>query len=178
MLTRFFAGLLHPLIHTGLGIEFGLPGTLAEGTDIPSRYCHLFIVKIPLGLAQTAVHSALSQSTGIIPSSWFLQDENELASRFAQGVHVENVKTGTHAFTILGRILADPRLEVEIPKDELMTYIYTLAKTGDVVRDYVDQWNLTGDLLKNLEELLWTNVLIYGVGGSEKSGDFNADFFQ
>jgi hypothetical protein len=34
MLTRFFAGLVHPLIHTGLGVEFGLPGTFAEGTDI------------------------------------------------------------------------------------------------------------------------------------------------
>ena len=34
MLTRFFAGLLHPLIHTGLGVEFNLPGTFAEGTDI------------------------------------------------------------------------------------------------------------------------------------------------
>ena len=34
MLTRFFAGLLHPLIHTGLGVEFNLPGTVAEGTDI------------------------------------------------------------------------------------------------------------------------------------------------
>lgn len=34
MLTRFLAGLLHPLIHTGLGVEFNLPGTFAEGTDI------------------------------------------------------------------------------------------------------------------------------------------------
>ena len=31
MLIRFFAGLIHPLIHTGLGVEFGLPGTFAEG---------------------------------------------------------------------------------------------------------------------------------------------------
>ena len=34
------------------------------------------------------------------------------------------------------------------------------------------------DLDKKLEELLWTNVLIYDVGGLEKSGNFNADFFQ
>jgi hypothetical protein len=34
MLTRFLASVLHPLIHTGLGIEFNLPGTFAEGTDI------------------------------------------------------------------------------------------------------------------------------------------------
>ena len=35
MLTRFIAGLLHPLIHTGFGVEFGLPGIFAEGTDTP-----------------------------------------------------------------------------------------------------------------------------------------------
>jgi hypothetical protein len=163
MLTRFFAGLLHPLIHTGLGIEFGLPGTFAEG------------------LAQTAVHPAISQTTGItgiITSSWFLQDENELASRFAQGVDMENAKSGTHAFTILGRILADPRLDLKKPRDELTIYTNVLDKAGDVLREYVDQWNPTGDLQKKLEELLWTNVLIYGIGGSEKNGDFNADFFQ
>jgi hypothetical protein len=31
MLSRFFSGLLHPLIHFGHGPEFGLPGLAAEG---------------------------------------------------------------------------------------------------------------------------------------------------
>lgn len=31
MFGRFMSGLLHPLIHTGYGLEFGLPGVLAEG---------------------------------------------------------------------------------------------------------------------------------------------------
>lgn len=31
MLNRFFAGLLHPLIHTGYGAEFDLPGMIVEG---------------------------------------------------------------------------------------------------------------------------------------------------
>lgn len=31
MLSRFFSGLLHPLIHFGYGPEFGLPGLAAEG---------------------------------------------------------------------------------------------------------------------------------------------------
>ena len=34
MLTRFFAALIHPLIHTGLGVEFNLPGIFAEGKHI------------------------------------------------------------------------------------------------------------------------------------------------
>jgi Questin oxidase-like len=89
---------------------------------------------------------------------------------------MEDAKSGTHAFTILGRILADPRLEIERPKNPSVIYADALHKTGDAIREYVDQWDLTGDLQKKLEELLWTNVLIYGVGGSKKSGNFNADF--
>ena len=31
MLNRFLGGLLHPMIHTGYGCEFGLKGLVAEG---------------------------------------------------------------------------------------------------------------------------------------------------
>jgi hypothetical protein len=119
--------------------------------------------------------------TQIITSSWFLQDdEGKLASQAAQkGVHVDDAKTGTHAFTIIARILADPRLELEKAKNVFLINKHVLDKAGDVIREYVDQWDLSGDDLdKKLGELLWTNVLIYGVGGLEENGDFNADFFQ
>ena len=33
MLSRFLAGVLHPLIHVGYGAEFGLLGMFAEGKD-------------------------------------------------------------------------------------------------------------------------------------------------
>ena len=109
--------------------------------------------------------------------SRLLRDETDVASGSAQGVDVEDAKAGTHAFTILARILSDPRLDIGKPREGLSFYKHALDKTGDTIREYVDQWDLTGDLGKKLEELLWTNVLIYGVGGSEKCGNFNADFF-
>ena len=34
MLDRFVSGVFHPLIHTGHGYEFGLPGIVAEGTTL------------------------------------------------------------------------------------------------------------------------------------------------
>jgi len=34
MFTRFQAGLLHPLIHIGYGMEFNVPGMVAEGAPI------------------------------------------------------------------------------------------------------------------------------------------------
>ncbi len=36
MTNRFLSGLLHPLIHTGYGAEFGLMGMFAEGLSSPS----------------------------------------------------------------------------------------------------------------------------------------------
>ena len=123
------------------------------------------------------MHPAEPQSTLIIPSSRFLQDDDELASRFAHGIHLDDAKSGIHAFSILARILADSRFDLGNP-NERSIYTPALHKIGDAIRELVDQWDLSGDLHKKLEQLLWTNVLIYGVGGSEKSGDFNADFFQ
>ena len=128
------------------------------------------------------MHLLVPSPTRIITPSWFLQDdEGKLVSQVAQiRVHVDDAKSGgTHAFTILARIHADPRLKMEKPKSLFLIDKVVLDKAGDAIRDYVDQWDLSGDDLdKKLEELLWTNVLIYGVGGLEKSGDFNADFFQ
>ncbi len=31
MLNRFLGGLVHPMIHTAYGLEFGLPGIVVEG---------------------------------------------------------------------------------------------------------------------------------------------------
>lgn len=35
MLARFFAMLMHPLLHIGNGLEFGLPGMVIEGKITP-----------------------------------------------------------------------------------------------------------------------------------------------
>ncbi len=32
MLKRLLSGLVHPIIHTGYGLEFGLPGMTVEGS--------------------------------------------------------------------------------------------------------------------------------------------------
>ena len=54
-----------------------------------------------------------------------------------KSVHLEATKTGTHAFMIPGRILADPRFE-ESPKNEHDIYISILHKNGNVIREYID----------------------------------------
>jgi hypothetical protein len=50
-------------------------------------------------------------------------------------------------------------------------------KCGQVIKEYVDQWQPEGGVAKHVEELLWVNSLIYGVGGLGECEKFNADFF-
>ena len=38
MLGRFLGGLVHPMIHAGYGLEFRLPGMVAEGVIITFRH--------------------------------------------------------------------------------------------------------------------------------------------
>jgi hypothetical protein len=47
MLNRLLAGLVHPFIHLAYGLEFGLPGQVAEGLlyQIPGKL--LFKLEVP-----------------------------------------------------------------------------------------------------------------------------------
>ena len=54
MLNRFHDGLLHPHIHTGFGVEFGLPGIFAEGN---------FAIFLSLKLIRTVFSRARSNSS-------------------------------------------------------------------------------------------------------------------
>jgi len=115
----------------------------------------------------------------VIPSSWFDESDAGLVSRFASAVGLadKGLKPDIHAFTILARVLADPAL-VPLQFGEAKFYQETVKNHGDYIVKYVNEWTLEGDLNRKVEELLWTNVLIYAVGGSEEEGTFNADFYQ
>ncbi|KAF8202437.1 hypothetical protein BJ912DRAFT_944829 [Pholiota molesta] len=160
MLDRFLAGLLHPMIHAGFGVEFSLPGTFAEG------------------LAQAAVHAA--ESGDLIPSRWFTPPATDLVSKFAGSVRISENEGNpdVHAFSILSRVLKDPELSgFKAPGFQEPFYSAVIQQFGKTLVKYVDQWTLEGDLEKKVQELIWTNALLYAVPGLEPSGQFNADFF-
>ncbi|KAF9478258.1 hypothetical protein BDN70DRAFT_943917 [Pholiota conissans] len=158
MLKRFLAGLLHPMIHTGFGVEFSLPGTFAEG------------------LAQTAVH--LADKGDLIPLKWFAPPDTGLIYKFT-GIRISaKEQKDVHAFSILARILEDPELGgFPAPAFEEQFYPSVVQRYGTAIAKYVDDWTLEGDLEKKVQELLWTNALLYGVAGVEANGGFVADFF-
>ncbi|KAF9005071.1 hypothetical protein BDQ17DRAFT_1424229 [Cyathus striatus] len=148
MVSRFVDELIHPLIHTGYGFEFGLPGIVAEG------------------VAMTSVHSTKSPKT--IPSSLF---------QSGGGVKVNASKQSVHALIVLARILADSRFaDGESNPFAVVVYQRTHDKHGDAVKEYVDQWTLDGPIENKVEELIWAIVVIYGVGGYKDGRPFNADF--
>ncbi|TFK60287.1 hypothetical protein BDN72DRAFT_905098 [Pluteus cervinus] len=167
MLNRLHSGLLHPLIHTGYGVEFGLPGMVVEG------------------LAQTAVHK--TNIDGLIPASSFETGVSEaidnVMSRFSSILALNPlnatpvVPSGVHAFTVIARITKDTQFDGLEPEKKLK---HTLTKHGEAIRDYASQWSIdTTDpkgIEAKIEELAWTIVLLYGVSGWSEDKDFYADF--
>jgi len=176
MLNRFFEGILHPMIHVGFGVEFGLPGILAEGREMFLGIKITTKCLLPSqGLAQTAVHRKLS--TGVFPPSFFHPPTNSVAPRISLYEDLDS-----HAFKILAKVLADVRFITTDQPDsyakKVTFYSDAWTKYGTAILEYVDQWARSGYIHKKVEELLWTNVLIYGVGGYQETGRFNADFFK
>lgn len=129
----------------------------------------------PPGLAQTAVHKAYS--LGVFPPSFFYPPINGLTPHISIKDDLDN-----HAFNVLARILADARFVTTYQPDKCAKkykfYNDVWTKCGTAILEYVDQWIRSGNVQKKVEELLWTNVLIYGVGGYQKTGHFTADYFQ
>ncbi|KAK0499862.1 hypothetical protein EDD18DRAFT_1152953 [Armillaria luteobubalina] len=165
MLNRFWGSLVHPMIHTGNGLEFGIPGIVVEG------------------LAQTAVHPDNLQN--LLPYS-------ALNSIGASDAHAENASLGTphlpmangkkatHAFDVLARVLKDDTLTIPLISDE-NAFEITLRENGEALFQYTSQWTLNlsdpKELRRKIEELQWMNTIIYTVSGSRPGKRFHADFF-
>ncbi|TFK31868.1 hypothetical protein BDQ12DRAFT_701405 [Crucibulum laeve] len=164
MLQRYLGGLFHPLIHTGYGFQFNLPGMIVEG------------------LAQTAVHDADTEK--LLPASVFKSNDGveNLTSRLLRGVALNNPtdehKDDVHALTILSRVYADDRLGKKFAGQDIRMFPETIQNYGEIIKEYTDQWTFHGKLEDLVEQLVWVNVVIYAIGGWEGVGKpLNADFF-
>ncbi|KAK0475757.1 hypothetical protein IW261DRAFT_1492712 [Armillaria novae-zelandiae] len=165
MLNRFMDGLIHPLIHTAYGLEFGLPGIVIEG------------------LAQAAVHHDNLQNLlpySALTSAAAIDARAEDASSL-ETPHIPNGKKGTHAFDVLARILKDDALRIPLVNDEIANYKTTISATGEALFRYSNQWTLNlsnpKELRRKIEELQWMNTIIYAGSGSRPGKRFHADFF-
>ncbi|KAK0187303.1 hypothetical protein F5146DRAFT_1124013 [Armillaria mellea] len=165
MLNRFVDGLMHSLIHTAYGLEFGLPGIVIEG------------------LAQAAVHHDTLQN--LLPYS-ALTSIAALDARTGEATsletpHIPNGKTGIHAFDVLARVLKDDALRIPLVSDVGANLKTTISAKGEAILRYANEWTLNlsdpKELRRKIEELQWMSTIIYAIGGSRPGKRFHADFF-
>ena len=185
MLSRFLMGVVHPIIHAGYGCEFGLPGLVAEG------------------LAMACVQE--DDMADMFPQSVFpWNDErsaNGLTHSVVEGISVQlssvgfnetyAAESGPHALEILARIANDasftPKvLGIDDCKLGELRMEQVLNKIGPKLFKLVSEWTVDGadqgEVYRKIEELIWMNVVIYGVAGwggrhTSPSKHFNAEFF-
>jgi len=164
MLSRLLGGLVHPFIFVGYGVEFGLLGLVAEG------------------LAQMAAHSSV---TGNVITSKFFSDSSgssvsNLATAFAEKVHLKSPAPTASVLAILGRMQKDPRLDIK--KSDSERFFEDIIKDhGHIIEEYASLWeadtSTSQAVSKCVEEISWVVSIIYGVGGYRKGKPFTADFF-
>ena len=151
------------------------------------------------GLAQTAVHkadpfiqpsySATSAATGSGALSSFMSTLSLAAPGGNQGLLPEKRPT----FAFHRRIRDDPVYHVELPSESRHRYPTAVKPVSGAIQNLVQEWTaewLAGTrsdadaevrLRGMLEEVIWGNVIWYGVGGWATRGDsgraMEADFF-
>ncbi|KAG5721543.1 hypothetical protein E4T56_gene13069 [Termitomyces sp. T112] len=169
MLNRLMDGIAHSMIEVGYGLEFNVPGLVAEG------------------LAWAAVH--LKSSSAVIPVSfWTAANQAPVTSLTLRlpslGEHTAAApKTNVHTLTILARILKDSRFDaIPLAEDYRIIYSNITSKYSDAITEYAKMWTFNQDdpeeAERKIEELVYANTLIYAVAGWSKNEDFNNDFFH
>ncbi|KAH7918719.1 hypothetical protein BV22DRAFT_1199852 [Leucogyrophana mollusca] len=168
MLYRFVMdGLLHPMIHVGYGVEFGLPGLVAEGLAMAALHRGRSSVVYPPSLFSSGMPEEIASTTPRLPDTAIGNIEG-LAT-----------KHETHAFSVLSRLLKDEHFDptkCNWPRE----YPDFMLVAGGLMRDYGEQWSIDlsrpGELERKIEELSWMNVLIYGVSAWKEERGLRADF--
>ncbi|KAF8231824.1 hypothetical protein L208DRAFT_1398318 [Tricholoma matsutake] len=167
MLDHFLGGLIHPMIHVGYGLEFRLPGMVAQGLAQASVHADFALARIPASFFENSfISSALDQAAARLKSVMLSADAMPGSS-------------GLHTFSILARVLKDPEFGTIADDGEI--YATSAERFGETLRKLIDQWQIdttnAQDVERKIEELSWMNVMIYGIGGWQKGQPFNADFF-
>ena len=141
------------------------------------------------GLAQTALHKPAFRNT-ITPDLFDqagVKSHSGITTALAKELTpskpsgIAGAKS-THALTIVARILKDARVADAKHTNPDRFATETGKKYGNIIREYVDQWDVgdTSDpkeVMRKVEELVWTNVVFYGICGWRKKTAFKANFF-
>jgi len=158
------------MIHVGYGLELGIPGMIVEG------------------LASAASHKA--GSTALLPSSFWERKAattvNSLTFRFSSILSFGSKAStppakNTHAFTVLARILKDPQFDGIERVPDMDIYPMVMERYSGAIRKYAGEWSYDSsnpkEVERKIEELVWANTVVFGIGGWSKDEEFDPDFF-
>ncbi|KAK1225415.1 hypothetical protein PQX77_011640 [Marasmius sp. AFHP31] len=179
MLGRFCDALLHPMIHIGYGVEFGLPGMIVEGLAMTSISPSHNRVAIPPDLFASV--EVLRETLTVELPSAIQQASTRLKSvlhHVTDSTAAPTTKTDVHAFDVLARIIDDP--EIALPSGvHDRPYRAVLATCGNAIHRHASEWSVNPSSIQaKIEEAQWAATLLYAVSGFNqlKDGGFNADF--
>lgn len=173
-------GIVHPIIHAGYGCEFGLPGMVAEGLamacvqadDMADMFPPLVLPWSGSGESPQSVEGITTKLSSV-------------------GLCRSADRSGPHALELLAKLANDPSFAptavgVQDSKEGELPLESILQAAGPRFFEIVSEWTVNdadeSEVYGKIEELIWTNVIIYGVAGwggrqTSPDGRFNADFF-
>ena len=175
-MTSSCIGLAQAAVHPDQGQDILVPALLFGVTETTSRRVSRLGMMIPSALK--IGRSTSSGGSGTVGST----------------THAAKDKTASaHAFTIIARILADGKFSpasIGLTQEQMESKFDLVNKqVVQSLSDLAAEWaaeleeNATPTVIqKKIEELVWMNAIIYGVGGWVGRGQsphkkFNADFF-
>ncbi|KAH7882768.1 hypothetical protein F5I97DRAFT_1908239 [Phlebopus sp. FC_14] len=172
MLFRLVDGLLHPMIHVGYGLEFGIKGMLAEGLAMSTGHHVSARGFHPPTLFTPAEVDSVEEATSSL-SSLSLNTQLRLSTH--------SKTSGVHVFDILARMLKDDEFKTTPPKTLADTFPRTLSAYASKISKYAEEWTIDlsqpGEIERKMEEVIWMSSLMYAVGGFDKVKGFQANFF-
>lgn len=180
MLSRSFAGLLHPLIHWGYGLEFKIDGILAEGLAMAAVHRDTFeglkikelLAQLPDGQNEKANDKDFNQ----------LDSQVSFDFRGETADAIFRPKSGLSAFQIIHEILRDPKMEFShFHVDEAEDAFSKISKS-QLLHSWLNKWEIGAncdqkEIAERTKELLWAVTVVYMATYDIEKQRFMLDFF-
>ncbi|KAK4512489.1 Karyopherin transporter [Mucor velutinosus] len=186
MLARTVGGAYHPLIHIGYGLEFGIPGIVAEGLAMASCTEPHFVKIVPdqpplntssmvPAQAQSYAENATSAARGYV-NTFVDQLTNQISTRF--GISDETTSSAQANRDVnANKSSDDDDIPVFLKENSLFHILNKIRKDPvfDNVVDFKDQ-NKMQTLLKNKEALDRINHYVNQWTVNDNSKDIQVKF--
>ena len=130
--------------------------------------------------------ASTQESRGLLflPSSLFeagnITAMVEATTRHTPPLEINQPK-GSHAFSILAKVIQDPQFATKERHKYVDSFKGLVTVHAADIWRYTEQWafdlSQPGEIERKMEECIWTNTIIYAIGGWSKEKGFIANLF-